>query len=81
MKPVDLIGPLGFIAKVLVISVLIAIAFKTIGPRLPLPATSAVSLAIVLTPSIVIGLFLTWQLWTANDADPTHSGSDQRKNP
>jgi hypothetical protein len=76
MQNASWIDQLGFVVKVMVISLLLAIAFKTVAPQLPIPATSLMSLVIVLTPAILMGAILTWQLWTANDADPTHSRSD-----
>lgn len=76
MKPDVLLDQLGFVAKVIGLSGLMAIAFKTLGPSLPIPATAGASLAIVLTPAIVLGMFLTWQLWRAFNANPTHPGSD-----
>ncbi|NER83104.1 MAG: hypothetical protein F6K42_26835 [Leptolyngbya sp. SIO1D8] len=56
----------GFIVKVFGVSTLMAIALKTIAPRLPIPATSASSLAIVLTPTLVMGTLLCWQLWNTH---------------
>lgn len=76
MSPPSLLNQLGFVAKVIGLSVMIAIAFKTIAPRLPIPATATVSLIIVLAPAVITGAFLTWQLWTANHADPTHADRD-----
>lgn len=76
MKPDTLLDQLGFVAKVIGLSAAIAIAFKTIAPQLPIPATSGVSLAIVLTPAIVLGGFLTWRLWRINHADSSHPGHD-----
>jgi len=71
-----LLDQLGFVAKVIALSAAIAIAFKTVAPRLPIPATSSVSLAIVLTPAIGLGLILAWRLWTTNHADSPHPGND-----
>lgn len=76
MKQASYFDSLMFVMKVLGISLAIAIALKTVAPRLPIPATSAVSLAIAVTPAIVMGAILTWQLWTTNHANSTHSGSD-----
>jgi hypothetical protein len=73
---VFMLDQLGFVMKVLGVSAAIAIAFKTIAPRLPIPATSAVSLAIVLLPSAMVGAILTWQLWKMNNADAAHSRRD-----
>lgn len=65
----------GFIAKVLLLSIAIAIALKTIAPRLPIPATSTVSLVIISTPTLIMGAFLCWQLWTSHDSDSSHTDS------
>ena len=62
----------GFIIKVFVVSILIAIALKTLAPRLSIPETSAVSLAIVLAPTLVLGAFLCWQLWISRHGDSAH---------
>ncbi|WP_204139422.1 hypothetical protein [Halomicronema sp. CCY15110] len=71
-----LLDQMGFVVKVLGMSAAIAIAFKTVAPQLPIPATSAVSLAIVLLPSLIVGAILTWQLWKLNHADATHPRRD-----
>lgn len=76
MKLDPLLDQLGFVAKVIGLSAAIAIAFKTVAPQLPIPATSRVSLAIVLTPAIGLGLILAWRLWTINHADSPHPGND-----
>jgi hypothetical protein len=52
----------GFVGKVLGLSLGLAIAFKTLAPRLPIPATDGVSLAIVLTPALGLGAVLLWRL-------------------
>ncbi|MEM6716321.1 MAG: hypothetical protein AAF827_15100 [Cyanobacteria bacterium P01_D01_bin.6] len=71
-----LLNQTQFVAKVIGVSAVIAIACKTVAPRLPIPATAAMSLAIVLLPSIVVGAILTWQLWILNHADSSHAGHD-----
>ena len=71
-----MLDQLGFVMKVLGVSAAIAIAFKTVAPRLAIPATPAVSLAIVLLPSIIVGAILTWQLWKMNNADNAHPQRD-----
>jgi hypothetical protein len=48
----------SFIAKVLVASALISVGIKTVGPQLNLPATSGLVLAMVLLPSVLMGLAL-----------------------
>jgi|GEM_PF-3257460 len=76
MKPDPWLNLIGFLAKVLGLSAAIAIAFKTVAPQLPIPATSGVSLAIVLTPSIILGTMLLWRLWTTNNANSPPAGND-----
>ncbi|MGF1460646.1 MAG: hypothetical protein ACFBSG_16675 [Leptolyngbyaceae cyanobacterium] len=61
---------IGFVAKVLGLAAIISVLLKTVGPRLPLPPTAAVSLVIISLPSLVVGAILLWQLWTANDRSP-----------
>ncbi len=70
------LGQWAFGLKVLVGSGIIAIAIKTLGPLLPLPATSAFSLALVLTPSLVLGVVLSWRLWIAAPANHAHPRRD-----
>jgi hypothetical protein len=53
--------PFSFIAKVLVASALISVGIKTVGPQLNIPATSGVVLAMILLPSLLIGLALGLQ--------------------
>ncbi len=69
MRLATVAAQIGFVVKVIGLSTLIAIAFKTLAPRLSIPATNAVSLALVLTPSLLLGAFLVWQLGITN----THS--------
>lgn len=71
-----LLDQVGFVVKVLGLAAVIAIAFKTVAPLLAIPATSAVSLTIVLLPSVIVGAILAWQLWTINHADSPHAGRD-----
>ncbi|MBF2035275.1 MAG: hypothetical protein IGR92_07265 [Leptolyngbyaceae cyanobacterium T60_A2020_046] len=62
MDASQLRNQVGFVVKVLGFSWLLAIALKAIGPRLPLPATTATCLILVLTPSLGLALFLGWRL-------------------
>lgn len=71
-----LLDQVGFVAKVFGVAAVIAIAFKTIAPRLPIPATNAMSLFIVLLPSMIVGAILAWQLWKINHVHPPHTGHD-----
>ena len=54
---------LYFGLKILLPSVLISIGIKFLGPRLAIPATTMVVLAIVLLPSLVLGVALLWRGW------------------
>jgi hypothetical protein len=51
----------SFIAKVLATSALISVGIKTLGPQLNLSATSSIVLAMVLLPSVLMGLALGLQ--------------------
>ncbi|MEO0539742.1 MAG: hypothetical protein AAFZ80_02630 [Cyanobacteria bacterium P01_A01_bin.105] len=50
-----------FIVKVLLASALVSAAIKYAGPLLSLPVSSSISLFLVLTPAVLMGLWLTWQ--------------------
>ena len=52
---------LGFMAKVLLASALVSAAIKYGGPLLKLPVSSSISLLLVLTPAMLMGLWLTWR--------------------
>jgi hypothetical protein len=47
-----------FLAKVIAFSVAISVGIKTIGPRLPIPATNAVAATMVVLPALLLGLAL-----------------------
>jgi hypothetical protein len=72
MPKTSLPDQLGFVAKVLILSTAIAIALKTIGPQLPLPATATTGVMMILAPALIMGTILCWQLWTSDHAHPTH---------
>ncbi len=65
---------IGFLAKVVVFSLAVAIALKTLAPRLSISETPGVAIAIVLTPALLMASFLSWQLWRAQDGNRPHSG-------
>ncbi|MDA0269252.1 MAG: hypothetical protein O3A14_20425 [Cyanobacteria bacterium] len=67
---------LRFLLKLLVPSLLLAIAIRVGGPQLSIPATATVSLILVLTPSVVMGGFLGYRLWHSNGANHAHPGRD-----
>ncbi|MGB7415024.1 MAG: hypothetical protein WA902_12525 [Thermosynechococcaceae cyanobacterium] len=48
----------GFLAKILVLSAVISVAIKEVGPLLPIPAVSAVALALVLSPTVIMAIAL-----------------------
>ncbi|MEO0986066.1 MAG: hypothetical protein AAFY20_11000 [Cyanobacteria bacterium J06639_14] len=64
---------IGVVAKVIVGSTAIAIALKVLAPHLAIPATPVVSLAIVLSPTVIVGGILCWQLWVSNQGDAANS--------
>lgn len=51
----------GFIGKLLVVSALVSIGIKEIGPQLAIPATQPIVLTLVLLPTVVMGLVLALQ--------------------
>lgn len=53
----------GLVLKVLVLSIILSVAIKYIGPILPIPATNTAALVIALTPTFVMGLALAWRGW------------------
>ena len=50
-----------FIFEVVAVSLLIAVLIKAIAPPLAIPATDLSALAIVLTPTLVMGSLLLWR--------------------
>lgn len=52
---------LGFLLKVFGLSLAIALAIKTLGPQIPISPTVAVSLGIVLLPTVAMAALLIWQ--------------------
>ncbi|MEO1400023.1 MAG: hypothetical protein AAFV72_02080 [Cyanobacteria bacterium J06635_1] len=51
-----------FLGKVLLLSTLISAAIKTLAPLAHIPATPAISLGLVLLPTLFLGGFLVWKL-------------------
>lgn len=51
-----------FLLKVMVVSALISLGIKYIGPLLPIPPVSAIALMVVLLPPLFLGGILTWRL-------------------
>ncbi|WP_110984443.1 hypothetical protein [Acaryochloris thomasi] len=50
-----------FLVKILVLSAVISVAIRYLGPLLPLPATSSVALALVLSPTVIMSVALAWR--------------------
>lgn len=65
---------LFFLLKLLVPSLLLAIAIRVWGPHWPIPANATVSLVMVLTPAVVMGVFLGYQLWRSKWSNHAHPG-------
>ena len=51
----------GFIGKVIAISAIVSIGIKEVGPQLAIPATQPIVLALVLVPTVLMGLVLGLQ--------------------
>lgn len=51
----------GFIFKVLIISLLLSVVIKYVGPYLNIPLTAQIVLIIVPLPSIILGIALLWR--------------------
>lgn len=49
---------LGFVLKVFGLSALLSIIIKDLGPLLPISESNGLALAVVLTPSLFLGLLL-----------------------
>lgn len=58
-----MIQNLGFVLKVFALAGGLAIAIKWGAPNLHLSPTPTLSLAIVITPAVVVGLVLCWRAW------------------
>jgi hypothetical protein len=56
-------GQWQFILKLLMISAMSSVAIKYGAPWLNIPATPEVALALVLSPSLVLGSLLLWRGW------------------
>ncbi|MBW4551721.1 MAG: hypothetical protein KME35_11515 [Aphanocapsa sp. GSE-SYN-MK-11-07L] len=50
-----------WVLKLILLSVLISIGIKTLGPDLALPPTIAVILALVFLPTVVLTVALLWR--------------------
>lgn len=54
---------LGFIGKLLGLSLVISFAIKYLGPQVPLSPSPWIVLSIVLLPALILGLALGWRGW------------------
>jgi hypothetical protein len=58
-----------WVLKLILLSIVISVGIKTVGPDLALMPTTAVILALVFTPIIVLAGLLLWRLAKAKTAD------------
>jgi hypothetical protein len=58
-----------WVLKLILLSIVISVGIKTVGPDLALTPTIAVILALVFTPTIVLAGLLLWRWTTAKTAD------------
>jgi len=56
-------SPISFILKVLLFSTVISILIKYGGASLNLPATSGTAIGLVLLPTIVMAIALSWRAY------------------
>ncbi|MEH1850125.1 MAG: hypothetical protein V7L11_00170 [Nostoc sp.] len=52
---------LGFVLKLLLLSALLSVLIKYVGPSLSIPATATNALIIVLLPIVIIAIALLWR--------------------
>ncbi len=52
---------LGFLLKVLLLSALGAVLIKFLGPLLSISGSNAIALTIVLSPTLILGILLSWR--------------------
>ncbi|QLE46875.1 hypothetical protein FD724_01000 [Nostoc sp. C057] len=52
---------LGFVLKLLLLSALLSLLIKYVGPSLSIPATGTNALIIVLLPIVIIAIALLWR--------------------
>jgi len=58
-----------FVLKVTIASAVVSFAIKYIGPKLPIPVSSAIALIAVLLPPAILGGILLWK--AANSSNST----------
>jgi hypothetical protein len=56
-------SPISFVLKVLLLSTVISILIKYGGGSLNLPATSGTAIGLVLSPTIVMAIALSWRAY------------------
>ncbi|MEH1971509.1 MULTISPECIES: hypothetical protein [unclassified Nostoc] len=52
---------LGFVLKLLLLSALLSLLIKYVGPSLSIPATATNALIIILLPIVIIAIALLWR--------------------
>jgi hypothetical protein len=58
-----------WVLKLILLSIVISVGIKTVGPDLAITPTTVVILALVLTPPLVLAGLLLWRLAKAKTAD------------
>jgi hypothetical protein len=58
-----------WVLKLILLSIVISVGIKTVGPDLAITPTTAVILALVFTPPLVLAGLLLWRLTKAKTAD------------
>lgn len=67
---------LFFLGKLLALSAVISGLIKGFGPRLSIAPTPWNSVLIVVTPALLMALWLGWQWQTEGDKENTESGGE-----
>ncbi len=57
---------IGFLIKIMGISTGLAIAIKSGGPYLNIPASTTSALMLILFPNVALALLLGWRAWNHN---------------
>jgi hypothetical protein len=59
----------SFLAKVVLVSALISVAIKLLGPMVPIAASPRTAWLLVLLPSGVMATLLGWRAWQQRSLD------------
>ncbi|MEA5582395.1 hypothetical protein VB620_13725 [Nodularia harveyana UHCC-0300] len=61
-----MLNNLGFVLKLLILSALLSVGIKYLGPNLSIPATDTNALIIVLSPTMIMAIALFWRFQSAH---------------